>query len=346
MNPLTLSRMASTCAAAALLMASALGTVSAAEDTETSPSEVPKVIIDTDIALWWDDVETIAMANVLQDQGLVEVLGIVVDVKSVPAAGAVDAIDTYYGNPDIPIGTTLGTEQDIFANVYTAQLAADFPNSFQDGGLAPDAVELYRELLAGQPDGGVVVLSIGGHTNLAALLASEGDEVSPLDGHDLVAAKVSELVIMDGEFPEPSRAWTNTLIDPPATKYVVNGGWPTPMTWVDATAGFPLMSGDTVCDAHADGPVRAAYEVLFGCGNPVGDSSWDPINVYYVAYGLGDGVLSVHGEGGAASVDFWGAISWQPSEDRADDRYLRVEDYEALTSQINDVLAYVPAKTE
>lgn len=338
----SLSRGLAAAGAAVLLAVVALGPVTAAEDTAPA-GDVPRVIIDTDMALWWDDVEAIAMANALQDQGLLEVLGIVVDVKNVSAAGAIDAIDTYYGNPDIPIGTTLGTEQDIFGNVYTTRLAADFPNSFQDGAAVPDATDVYRELLAAQPDGGATVISIGGHTNLAALLASKADAFSSLDGHDLVAAKVAELIIMDGEFPEPSRAWTNTLIDPPATKYVVNGGWPTPMTWVDATAGFPLKTGDTVCDAHSEGPVRAAYEILFGCDNAVGDSSWDPINVYYAAYGLGDGVLHTEGEGGAASVDFWGAISWQPSEDRMDDHYLRVDDYEALTSQINEVLAYVPS---
>lgn len=329
--------------AASVALVAALGAAPAvAQEPTKGPTDVPKVIIDTDMALWWDDVAAIAMANALQNQGRLEILGIVSDVRSIPSVAAVDAINTYYGNGDIPVGATLGTEWDIVGNAYTTQLAAGFPNSFQDGSVAPDAVPLLRELLAGQADHSVIVLSLGGHTNLAGLLASQGDDTSPLAGGELVAAKVSQLVIMDGEFPVASRAWTNTLIDPSATKYVVNGGWPTPMVWVDATIGRPLKVGGTVCDAHADGPVRAAYDILFVCGTEVGDSSWDPIQVYYVIFGAEDGVVSHAGEGGAAEADFWGAISWKDSTTRTNDRYLVAEDYETLTRRIDELLAYVP----
>ena len=94
---------------------------------------------------------------------------------------------------------------------------------------------------------------------------------------------------MAGEFPTASRAWTNELIDVPATKYVFNTAWPksVPITWVDAKVGFPLFVGQTVTQAHKDGPVRAAFGILFPDGK-VGDANWDAIALYYAIYGLGN----------------------------------------------------------
>jgi hypothetical protein len=49
---------------------------------------------------------------------------------------------------------------------------------------------LYREVLAGQPDHSVTIISVGFSTNLARLLDSGSDSYSPLDGRALVAKKV------------------------------------------------------------------------------------------------------------------------------------------------------------
>ena len=58
----------------------------------------PSVIIDTDLSRWWDDATAIGLANVLQQQGAVNVLGIVSDVRNPVAVAAIDAIDTAYGH--------------------------------------------------------------------------------------------------------------------------------------------------------------------------------------------------------------------------------------------------------
>jgi hypothetical protein len=296
---------------------------------------VPRIIIDSDIALWWDDVSAFAIANAAEDQGDVKYLGAVADVKSADAAPAIDAINTWYGNGDVPVGETLGAEQDIFANVYTTQLARRFKHS---RGEAPDAVALYQRLLAKQPDHSVTVVSLGGHTNLAALLASGRGQ-----GAKLVARKVKQLVVMAGEFPTASRAWTNELIDVPATRYVFNTAWPksVPITWVDAKIGFPLVVGQTVTQAHKDGPVRAAFRILFPDGK-LDDANWDAIAIYHAIYGLGDNVLSLTGAGGAASVNDVGAISWVANPARPDDRYLQVPSYPKLASTLDALIDYVP----
>ncbi|HEX8310410.1 MAG TPA: hypothetical protein VF614_03765, partial [Chthoniobacteraceae bacterium] len=66
---------------------------------------------------------------------------------------------------------------------------------FSSGKDYPDAVALYRETLAKQPDGSIVVLAVGPLRNLANLLKSRPDKASPLDGAALVAKKVKQLEI-------------------------------------------------------------------------------------------------------------------------------------------------------
>jgi hypothetical protein len=298
---------------------------------------VPRIIVDSDIALWWDDVSAFAIANAAADRGDVKYLGAVADVKSADAAPAIDAINTWYGNGDVPVGATLGAEQNIFDNVYTTELARRFKHSRRE---APDAVALYQRLLAQQPDHSVTIVSLGGHTNLAALLAAGRGQ-----GAALVARKVKQLVVMAGEFPTASRAWTNELIDVPATRYVFNKGWPksVPITWVDAKVGFPLFVGQSVTQAHKDGPVRAAFQILFPDGK-LDDANWDAIAIYYAIYGLGDNVLGLTGAGGAASVNSVGAISWVANPDRPDDRYVQVPSYPKLASTLNALIDYVPRR--
>ena len=86
---------------------------------------------------------------------------------------------------------------------------AKLPHSIVDSSDVPDAVALYRTLLAGQPDHSVTIVSLGGYTNLAGLLASKGGNGSPLDGRALVAKKTKRLVIMDGLFPSGGSPFIN-----------------------------------------------------------------------------------------------------------------------------------------
>jgi hypothetical protein len=71
-----------------------------------------------------------------------------------------------------------------------------YPHRLIDGSMAPEAISLLRETLASEPDGSVVMIEVGYQTNLANLLDSAGDSISPLNGHDLVAKKVRLLSVM------------------------------------------------------------------------------------------------------------------------------------------------------
>ena len=81
-----------------------------------------------------------------------------------------------------------------------------------------DPVAMYRRLLAAEPDNSVVVVSVGFSGNLAALLASDGDDVSPLTGRELVARKVKYFSVMAGSFGVKKRAEYNVINDIPAAR--------------------------------------------------------------------------------------------------------------------------------
>ena len=85
---------------------------------------------------------------------------------------------------------------------YARQIANEFPHEVQSADSLPNAALLYRKVLAKQPDGSVVMISIGTLTNLRNLLQTGSDEYSRLTGSELVKQKVRAWVCMGGKFPK------------------------------------------------------------------------------------------------------------------------------------------------
>jgi len=293
------------------------------------------VIIDTDLSRWWDDATAIGLANILQQQGAANVLGVVSDVRNPVAVAAIDAINTAYGHGNIPLGAVAHTAAGTAPHGYSDVLARRLPHSVRNGNDVPEAVALYRQLLARQPDHSVTIVSLGAYTNLAGLLASP-------TGRGLVTEKVKRLVIMDGLFPGGLGPVTNQKLDLAAARVVVAGGtdtapWPTPIAWVDGLDGIATKVGGTLCaKAPANNPMRIVYEDLFGCG-PVRDGDWDAPALLFA---LGDvpHVFSVLGRGGAAVINEQGGLSWQATSPRRDDFYVHVVDQKTLNQRIERLL--------
>src|SRR5262249_41280662 len=85
-----------------------------------------RLIIDTDFGQWWDDVAALAAAHAAADRGAVRLLGVMSDVDNPWNADALDALNTWYGRPELPIGVTAGAiavEQN-----YSRLLAENFPH--------------------------------------------------------------------------------------------------------------------------------------------------------------------------------------------------------------------------
>src|SRR6185312_5144709 len=80
--------------------------------------------------------------------------------------------------------------------LWAQGIIAKYAHSLRSNNEAMDAVRLYRQTLAAQKDGSVVIISIGPFTNLAHLLNSGADEFSNLNGMQLIRKKVKRLVAM------------------------------------------------------------------------------------------------------------------------------------------------------
>jgi hypothetical protein len=296
----------------------------------------PRVIIDTDLSRWWDDATAIGIANVLERQGAVNVLGIVSDIRNPVAVAAIDAIDTAYGHAAIPLGAVAHSDANTAPHGYSDELARRLPHAVRGSDDVPEGVSLYRQLLARQPERSVTIVSIGAYTNLAGLIASP-------DGRRLVTEKVKRLVIMDGLFPGGLGPVTNQKLDLAAARAVVAGRtgaapWPTPIAWVDGLDGIATRVGGTLCArTAANNPMRIVYQDLFGCG-PVGDGDWDGPTLLF-ALGQVPRAFSELGRGGAAVLNGQGGLSWQGRSSRRQDFYVHVVDQRMLNQRIERLLA-------
>jgi hypothetical protein len=330
-----LAMVASACSSGSPAAGGGPSATSAPTASTVPPATGPRVIIDTDLSRWWDDATAIGLANVLQQQGAVNVLGIVSDVRNPLAVAALDAIDTAYGHADIPLGAVAHSDADTAPHGYSDALARRLPHTVRNSNDVPEAVALYRRLLARQPGHSVTIVSLGAYTNLAGLLAVPG-------GRGLVIAKVKRLVIMDGLFPGGLGPVTNQQLDLAAAHVVVAGGphaapWPTPIAWVDGLDGIATKVGGTLCTkAPKHNPMRIAYESLFGCG-PVRDGDWDAPALLF-AVGDVPRAFSVLGRGGAAVINAQGGLSWQATSPRRHDLYVHVADQKALNRRIERLL--------
>lgn len=297
-----------------------------------------QVILDTGVGLGIDDLGALAVLHALADTGEAEILAVMVSVGGDGAAGrAIDAVNTYYGRPDLPVGVVSGPAPS-GSSPYTATLAASFPN---DLAAAEPAMDLYRDILDRQPDGSVTVVSIGFLTNLAELLASPPDGVSALTGQELVAAKVARWVAMGGAYPDSADVLGdgefNLAGDTPAAQSTVSG-WPTPAVFSGFEVGTEVATGAALQTATPpENPVREGYRLWDEAG---GDQpSFDLTAVLAAVRGTADGAFEVCT--GRNIVGSGGNTTW---EHRRDGRhgYLRAVAPNAEIAATLDALLIAP----
>jgi hypothetical protein len=251
----------------------ALGHVAVAARDDDRPAPV-NVFFDSDIGPEVDDAGACAILNAMADRGEARIIGMACCTSSPWGAPCLDAINTYYGRPDVPIGTFKGPGF-LADSKYNRQIAERFPNDLKNGANAPDATEVYRRVLSRQKDGSVVVCAVGPQNNLARLLDSGPDRFSKLNGRDLVAKKVRELVVMGGRYPE-GKEW-NLEQDPKAAAAVAER-WPTRILASGFEIGEKVKTGGRLwTETPAENPVRAAFELYVGAGKD--RESWDETGV-------------------------------------------------------------------
>lgn len=243
----------------------------------------PRIFLDTDIGPDVDDVAAVAILHALADAGEAEIVAMAACTSSEWGAPCLQALNDYYGRPDIPLGT-FKEEGFLLESPYSEGVVRAFPESLREGREIPDAIELYRRVLAEQPDGELMIIALGPLNNLARLLDTTADEHSPLSGVDLVKAKVRELVIMGPYFNEEGEfqyAW-NYAQDPESAWQVMQR-WPTPMRFGEGNLGHRHFIGSTLAQAPEDSPVRKAFELAEGPGGK--RHCADPSTILYAIRG-------------------------------------------------------------
>lgn len=292
-------------ASGTLLITGALvGTMQPPLRAATKP--VP-IIFDSDIGPDVDDAGTAAILNALADRGEARILAMNCCTSSEWGAPCLDAINTYYGRPDIPIGTFKGTGFLTDAK-YNRAVAEQFPNDLKSGHNAPDATEVYRQVLSRQPDHSVTVCAVGPLNNLALLLASGPDRYSKRTGRELVEKKVAKLVIMGGRYPE-GKEWN--FEQNPAAAAKVLSEWPSPILASGFEIGARVHTGKRLeSETPETNPVRKAFALYAGPGK--GRESWDETALYAAVRGP-EGLWNVK-SGGSIAVDPSTAINrWNPN---------------------------------
>lgn len=229
-----------------------------------SAAPVP-VIFDTDMNGDCDDAGALALLHALADRGEADIRAVVINVGDAQgcSGAAADAINTYYGRPDIPIGAWHGQARvERKSSPFAKALRDEFPHRAKADAELPDATAVLRRTLAAAADHSVVYCSVGALSNLAALLNSPSDEISPLNGHDLVALKIKQAVLMAGGVPSdpPVRPEANLRFDSPAAIQVARE-WPTPMIWSQDDVGWAIITGRELQPLPKTNPVRRAYEL-------------------------------------------------------------------------------------
>jgi inosine-uridine nucleoside N-ribohydrolase len=186
------------------------------------------VILDTDIGPDYDDVGAMALLHALADKGEAKPLAVMASNRNRLVAPVINLLNIYFGRPDLPVGAPKSPDapNERAVQGWPELLVDKYPHTLKNTDDAPDAITLYRKILAGQPDKSVTIITIGFLTNLTQLLNSQPDQYSRLGGKALVAKKVKQLVSMAGKFPQ-GREY-NLFIDSAASEKVFIN-WPTPV---------------------------------------------------------------------------------------------------------------------
>jgi hypothetical protein len=293
--------------------------------------------------------------HALADRGEIEILAIMISALNPYSAPCAEVINNYYGR-ELPIGSARAPapKQDSRYTPAVARLATK-PLRYPTSADAPDAVLLYRQILAAENDNAVTIVTTGDLTNIAKLLAApaEGDLPS---GRELVERKVKLWVCMGGNFfGRPARddlkkeSNNNFTLDPQATFAAITN-WTQPLVF----AGREVCSvpsgvevGARLSELPTTHPVRVAYEAYFG-GAVQNRHVADLASVLFAARGLRDYWTAFFP--GAMSLNQDMTFVWDENDSRPQAYLLKITDADGqpndayIEQTLNELLLAPPLK--
>jgi len=276
--------------------------------------DLPRIIFDTDMGPDYDDIGAISVLHALADNGECQLLATVASDGHPSVAPTLEVFNRYFGRDSLAIGKAVAGAPDFTAqNGWNDTLINAFAPDIREKAY-PDAVTIYRSVLAKQPDQSVTIVTVGFLSNISALLDSQPDEYSKLNGIDLVRAKVKQLVSMAGIFPEGTEF--NVVQHPQASINAI-GKWPCPIVFSGFEIGAKIMTGGKVAQLEGNNPVSRGYAYNLKTYTQNGESnrnSWDHTAVL-IAVRNPEDYFYVNGPG-KFTVREDGTNVWDPTVDQ------------------------------
>ena len=273
-----------------------------------------KIIFDTDLGGDCDDVMALDLLLAAHRAGECSLVGVTYSALVGNAVPCIYALLRDRGLESIPIGARPISRPDGGEDYYATAVAEKFASPdaprYTD---VPSAVSLLRRLLVQNEQ--VTVVATGFLTNLGALLRSEGDDVSPLNGVELVRRYVTEFAVMAGNFAhqktgaEPTPEY-NIVCDIPAAQDFF-ALCPVPVMVSPFELGLDMLSGSAMTARGGENHPDSYSFLVHGSAN--GRHSWDPVTALYGVYGTADCLLA--SETGTVTVRGDGTTDFTPAPD-------------------------------
>lgn len=295
------------------------------------------IILDTDIGMDCDDAAALGVLIKAQRENKCVIRAIAAATAREGAVSCVRSILNYYGVPEPALGKLKSTFLKCdYVNYYSKAAMDKF--GFSDE--ADDAVKVLRKSLATSTEK-ITLVTIGPLTNIADLLLSGADEISPLSGVELVREKVDEAFVMAGSFAgnyadgNAFKEW-NVLQDINAAR-VFCELCPVPATFLPHEVGNKIFTDQPAADNPITFCMRTFCEE-WGKKNAEGfrRESWDPVTCM-IALCKKDSKF-VFSDAGTIVVTPDGMTEFTPDE-HGKMRYVSVKsDLPAIEFELNRIL--------
>ena len=255
---------------------------------------------------WWSDCDDAVAMRVMTryvKDGKANLLGVGINASMEYSAPSLRAFLDLDGLADIPIGIDHGATDFIGLHnaKYQKRLAESYYQSLTNEDF-PDALRLYRHLLSSAEEK-VEIIEIGFLQVLRDLLKSAPDDISELNGIELVRQKVKRIWSMAGRWEEDGLCEhnfsNNALARLASHEFLLL--CPVPVTFLGFEVGINVLTGGRVEKNDHLAQVLSDY----GCEG--GRHSWDPMltllaltgNAEEAGYTTVSGYASVDSDTGA-----------------------------------------------
>ena len=290
--------------------------VCAAADAMAGDGKVP-VIFETDMGNDIDDAMALDLLFKNMDRGVIDLIGISVHKNNPHAAEFIDIMRCWYGYKKVPVGINTRCVTDMDCDDYATKVCRQTDTEGRPlfarskNPKYEEAVDMYRRLLASQPDNSVVIVTVGFSTTMADLLRSRPDRHSKLSGRELVARKVKYFSVMAGEFKRKEYAEYNVWNDVQAAQYFIDES-PVPMVFTPHTIGTQIeYPGRSIAEDFEWGRPHPMVEAYKAYGKmPYDRPTWDVIAAAYAC--CPDSGMYTLTEAGEVTVTDKGVTLFEP----------------------------------